>query len=260
MARKANTRRRPRRLGGLFRPSAVAVELVLCLGIIGGSVYGFKSFAAESEYFLVKWIRVEGARILDDDTIRAATGITQESNILFLNPRAIQRRVEALPYIGGCRVTIVFPDTVVIRVGERMPYATLLAHNRCFAIDREGRILEEIALGQEFPGPLITNVPGIDSVDLGTTVAAPPLHSALDLWEAYSETEASSRLRVSELSAASVNDIRMYCENVPYEIRWGRGGYREQARRFDLLWQAKNGNIDCREYLDLRFGPDLVCR
>lgn len=70
----------------------------------------------------------------------------------------------------------------------------------------------------------------------------------------------AAQVNVSEISAARANEILMYCEELPFEIRWGRGDPVAQAERLDFLWNAKGGHLECAEYLDLRFDNDLVCR
>jgi cell division septal protein FtsQ len=177
-----------------------------------------------------------------------------------VRPAAIEARVRALPYVDECQVTTVFPDTVNVEITERTAYATVLVQNRLFTIDREGRVLSELAPGERGVGPLITSLPGPPTAEPGHSLDCAPLREALAVWEAFSSSDVATVLQLSELAAIHENDIRMYCENLPYEIRWGRGVYAEQADRLDALWRAKGGRLPCSQYLDLRFGRDLVCK
>jgi hypothetical protein len=52
----------------------------------------------------------------------------------------------------------------------------------------------------------------------------------------------------------------MFCDNLDYEIRWGRLDAREQAQTLDIFWRAEKGAPPCHEYLDLRFENEVACR
>ncbi len=253
-------RRRHRAAGFIGRFFAFAIEAVLCIGILGVATYAFYSFAGNSDYFRVKWLQIEGTKVLSEDVIREHCGVTDTSNILFLSQREIRRRVEAIPYVRECRVTSVFPDTVVIRITEREAVATVLSDNRLLAVDREGRILSELGLADEQPGPLITNLPIEGALELGQIIDHPALREALSVWQAFVQTRVAREVSLSEISAQQENDIRMYCDGIPFELRWGRGDYERQAKRLDVLWKAKNGRPGCETFLDLRFGRDLICQ
>jgi len=52
----------------------------------------------------------------------------------------------------------------------------------------------------------------------------------------------------------------MYCDELQFEIRWGRDDVVQQARNLDVLWQQRGADLPCTSYLDLRFGQDLACK
>jgi cell division septal protein FtsQ len=218
------------------------------------------TFAATSDHFRVKWIRIEGLSVLDEATIRDRCGITQENNVIFLNAAEIRRRVESIPHVKECTITCVFPDTVVIRITERNAVATVLAHNKFYSVDAEGHVLEELGMNDAHPGPLIGNLADLEQVEPGRSLDRQAYRDALAAWEAFSQTEAARGLHLSDISARAENDIRMYFDDLPYELRWGRGDFKRQAKRLDILWRAKEGKLGCQQYLDLRFGEDIVCK
>jgi cell division septal protein FtsQ len=189
-----------------------------------------------------------------------SAGVTNRSNILLMREGAVSARVEALPAVRSCEVRRVFPGRVIIRVEERDPFATLLANNRAFVIDREGVVLEERTLGDPHVEPYITEVPGLGVLRPAERIDLPPLHAAIEMLEAFRQSEVSRSVTVSEVAARSPNDLRMYCDELPFEIRWGRGDYVPQARRLDVLWAHNDGKLSFREYCDLRFENKIACR
>jgi cell division protein FtsQ len=53
--------------------------------------------------------------------------------------------IEALPYVQSARVQREWPDTVTIRVVERVPVAWMASGSRHALVDRTGRVLESRA-------------------------------------------------------------------------------------------------------------------
>ena len=80
------------------------------------------------------------------------------------------------------------------------------------------------------------------------------------LWQAFEESRLHDVLTVSELAVYDADDIRMYCDEVPYELRWGRGHFERQVRRLEVLWSELDGVLGCTEYLELRFDRVLACK
>lgn len=256
------TRRKKRaRVGAgiLGRLVGFTLKLLLFVGFLGGLGYGAYTFAETSEHFRIRTIDIEGESVLGEQTIREACGVTEKNNVIFLRAGAVRARVEALPYVKACDVKCIFPDKLIITVVEREAVATVELDDRFYAVDADGRLLEEIPLGESLPGPLVTDLPDSAPLQLGDALPAPVFGEALAVWQAFETTAPAEDLRLSEISARALNDIRMYFENLPYYLCWGRGDYQSQARRLDTLWKSKSGHLECRNYLDLRFGQDLVC-
>ena len=249
--------RRRRRTLALF---GRAVRFVVVCGLLWGGGYAFSRYLRESEHYRVKRIRVDGAWGLSPETIIEASRITKADNILFLNPREVAERVETLPRVKSCAVTRIFPDVVALSVVERHPLAAIVVNNRIFQVDKTGVVIEEVMPGEGYVGPLIAFYPPLGTIALGEPVDRPALYKGLAVWQAFAATQMAAEVEVSELAVFHVNDIRMYCDELDFEVRWGRGSYEMQASRLDILWNELDGRLPCQEYLDLRFGRDLACK
>lgn len=255
---RRGSRRNRKRLRDRF--GVFALEAFFGLAVLG--LLGFASYRylIDTPYLLVKRLRIEGAKRLNEEDIRRTAGITDGDNMLFLRTSPVQARIAAMPYVKKCAVQRAFPDTVVIQVEERMPAATLLANNRLLEIDREGFVLSELSRHTSDNGPFITNVAGLDYVETGDHLEEPSLLNALAVWCAFSSVPVSQEVRVSEIAAYGPNEILMYCDDLEYEIRWGRNDFEGQARRLDVFWRAKRDKVALNEYIDLRFDDKVVCR
>lgn len=246
---------RPRRKRMLMH----GLELLICVVVLGGIAFAFADYVLESDRLQVKRIRIDGTRVLSPEAIRAAAGITDNHNLLFFNAGAVEKRIEALSYVKSCSVRRAFPDTVIIDIEERAAVATLLVHGHAWEMDENGTVLRRLDPLAPHTGPLITCVPGLGAIEEGQRIESAPLRAAIDVWRAFSLQPVSQEILLSEIAALDENEIAMYADALPYEIRWGRADFDRQARLLDLLWRRKGGALPCEKYLDLRWDNDLAC-
>lgn len=230
------------------------------VAVFGALAHGFVLYLIESPRLLVQEIEVNGNQLLGEDIIRAATGVDGATNLLLVKPNLVARYVAALPEVRTCRVRRDFPATLLVEIEERVPVVTLLVNNHAFTVDRDGVVLRALEQSSKFVGPLVTDVPNVSAVEPGQRIHEPAFQEVLKLWEAFRAVPAGQTLVVSEITAPNPDEIRMFCEEVPFALVWGRSNYVEQTRRFDYLWRQEGGNLPCKFTLDLRFESDLVCR
>lgn len=243
-----------------FRRVAYAVELLVYVTCAAFFSREFYVFLRDSSRFQVQAVVIEGLDALSESALLEQSGITGADNVIFFDLEGVETRITAMPYVRSCGVGLAFPDTVILRIWERQPHATLMVNSRAYEIDRERVVLRECQPG-EMPGePFLTNVEGVNFVTLGEQLSQPALIGALSVWDAFSQTAMASAVSVSEIAAFHLDDIRMYLDDAPYELRWGRGNFARQARRLDILWRQLGPHLGCREYLDLRFGTELACK
>ena len=254
---RATARKTTRRRGRWILRAFEAILMLALLGVAG--YYGY-DYIQQNDGFRVKEVTVDGTHILTAEQIVAQSGITMDDNILLLDQDAIKARVEQLPYVRTCAVSVVFPDTVELVVEERVPVASVLVHSRAYEIDVKGVVLKEYAANELPRIPFITNVADLEFVAVGDQLDQAALHEALEVWQAYETQKGRHGVPVAELAAFATNDIRMYSPELPYELRWGRGDYPRQAERLALFWDQVDSKSVCDQYLDLRFGADLICK
>ncbi len=237
-----------------------AAGFAFLLGLIAAAVIGARHYAMESPAFRVQAVRIEGAEWLNEAYILEQSLVTQEDNLLLLDASSVEANVCRIPYVRTCAVSRIFPDTLVIRITERKPGATLLAHNRAFEIDEDGVVLRELSIRESHPGPLISCVPNLAVVEPGQRIEEPALRAALEVWKTFTASEAAKGLTVSEIAAVSASDLRMYCDELSYEIRWRAEEIDKQVKRLALTWETKGRPALSNEYVDLRFGRDVACK
>lgn len=237
-----------------------AIEICVCVGIVGAFTYEFLEYVDGSTDFQVQKVKFLGLNYLNERDVLAASGITSDGNILFFDSDDVVRRVESMPYVRSCEVSLVFPETVVLTIQEREPAATLMINSRSYAIDEERVVLRPYGPTEMPMPPYFTEVEGLEIVEEGELLSHPGLRRAMEVWQCFARSPIGKELTVSELAVYGPNEILMYCDELEYEMRWGRGDIEDQVLRLNALWDELDGRLGCTKYLDLRFDSDLACK
>jgi cell division protein FtsQ len=108
------------------------IVVALLVTLIAGVTYAVYTLRVEE-------IRVTGVRTLDPKQVIQASGLVGGERILWIRLSSVARRIERLPAVASATAERSFPQTVVIRVTERIPLAQL-GGTRRLAVDRDGRI------------------------------------------------------------------------------------------------------------------------
>jgi len=253
-------RARRTRIRRVLRLLALVPLLAALIAALSQGSVALALYVQESPDLYLRTVRVEGLRRLDELDIVRQAGVSMNDHILHVDAAAITERLLENPYIRSAEVSRVFPDMLTIRIRERLPEATLLSNNRSFVVDRDGVVLRELHMFEPHRGPLITEVPGLDVIEVGDRIEQPELRRAMDVLDAFEETEMAQGVTIAEVAARSERDIRMYCDELTFEIRWGGGDLPRQAARLDALWRYHDGRLAFNEYCDLRFGREVACR
>jgi len=123
---------------------ALAVAAVFAM-LVSGVAYGWRSSLLK-----VHEVEVVGARTVPVEDIQARAGLIGEHIVTAHLGRA-QQSVAALPLVRSVRAERKWPNTVVLRVEERQPWATWDQAGVRYAIDRDGVVLGVYAAPQGRP-------------------------------------------------------------------------------------------------------------
>jgi cell division protein FtsQ len=103
--------------------------------------------------FNIKYIEVIGSEKYTDEEIIAASGIRIGDNgfrKLKITPESLfefrildsEEGIKRLSYVNTCKVSIVFPDKVLIKITDRKPAAYLVYFDNFITVDEQGFVLE----------------------------------------------------------------------------------------------------------------------
>ncbi|MDH4209046.1 MAG: FtsQ-type POTRA domain-containing protein [Anaerolineae bacterium] len=127
-----------------------------------------------SDSYYVYEIGVQGSFLVSPRQILDQTQI-EGYNVFFIDPRAAEERIEALPDIRDAAVQLGLPNRMVVVVRERQARVVWRVGDQRFGVDEEGLIVS--LGGQDEPEVVITSLdspptqPG-DQVDLQPVAAA----------------------------------------------------------------------------------------
>jgi cell division protein FtsQ len=93
--------------------AAVAVAALAVGGVV----------LSRSDVLHARGVEVVGASHLSRAEVVAAAGVSQATNVVWLDEGAVERRLEANPWIADADVRVAFPWTIELRVVERVPVA-----------------------------------------------------------------------------------------------------------------------------------------
>ena len=83
-------------------------------------------------------VRVLGAQTLTPQQIFAEAQVPNDTNVLWMLRQPLTQRLAADPVIDHAERTVRLPDTLILTVAERRPYAVLTAQSQCWLLDRNG--------------------------------------------------------------------------------------------------------------------------
>lgn len=128
------------------------------VAVLGGIAFGL----TYTPLFRADEIRVEGAGHLSEAKVLKIAGLGPDSNLLYADLAAAERRLERQPWISQATVTRSLPHTLDIQVVERAPVATAVTAGHRVLVSADGVALGGVPAVHALP--IITSPEG--SADL----------------------------------------------------------------------------------------------
>lgn len=218
---------------------------VLTVAVLAIGVAVAWRLLSDSPVFAIEEVRVEGAKELSAEEVRAIAGIGPGATLLNIDKDAIVQRLKQVPWIADADVVRSFPCTAVVRIRERERYAIVDTGDTLWAVDREGRVLGESTAEAAGELPVIRDVQSFAPTP-GEITGSVEVRNALAVLEGISD-ELREQVRI--VSAPAVDETTLVNrDNV--EIMVGR------AERLDeksaLVLQILKDRGDSVVFVDVR--------
>jgi cell division protein FtsQ len=140
------------------------------------ALVGVVAWVSHSTIFDLRELRVRGNHHLSHDQVAALAGLSSHTNLVWTSPGAIERRLEADPWVQSATVSRTLPSSLVVEVRERTPVA--VAGTRLIAAD--GTVLGPAPDAVRLPtlsgplGPVTQERVGGAAPQLSVVRAVPP--------------------------------------------------------------------------------------
>ncbi|NMA67762.1 MAG: FtsQ-type POTRA domain-containing protein [Clostridiaceae bacterium] len=162
--------------------------------------------------FNISFIKVKGNTKYSADELIQASGILIGENgfkklrfnnesIFELRLTDSEKNIESLPYVKQCKVSLVFPDGVMIEISEREQEAYISYLDNFLLVDRDGYVLE---VTDSRPESYIKEIRGIEFLkysvgnqleDTDTDL----VKTAVEIIEAIKESDKNSKLKLFDV-------------------------------------------------------------
>jgi cell division protein FtsQ len=137
--------------------------LSLLVTILGTSLLLilFHDTLVQSSYFSASRVLVEGNCRLTTAAILAQASVKPGDNILGTNLKMVRYRLLANPWIASAEVRRELPDTIHIRVSERIPLAKVEL-DRPYFLDSAGELVGAVDTSEQIEVPAVTGISFLD--------------------------------------------------------------------------------------------------
>ncbi len=229
----------------------VAVSVLFCLALAGWFMYGE---LLDTPHLKVRTINITGIKRVSEDEILELAGIYRGENILRIRKGRAEASIKTHPYVEEARVTKVLPDTVDIWVAERRPLV-LVNIKGLFVMDENGVIFKRYSPDDRLDIPVVT---GLDRLggDWKSTFG-PALMALIDVLRQGRRYNLDN---ISEIHADPTYGFSVVTLNEGIRLELGRQRFREKFSDLEKVIEARDGNLDGIESIDLNNDRGVIVR
>lgn len=115
----------------------------------------------------VRHVTVDGGRQTSSDDVARVAGLSSSDNLLFVSAEHVAARTEDLPWVKSAKVDRILPNTVRVRVVERVAAMIVTTESESWLVDPTGRVLGPATEQKGLPTIAASD---LGSVDAGSTI------------------------------------------------------------------------------------------
>lgn len=163
-----------------------------------------------NELFAIRELDLRSDGVLRAAHIREYARVDEGDNLFAVDIRELRRQLENIPLIQSAEIRRQLPDTLVIRVSERVPLARLGIEDGQYhlAVDREGHVL-----GPSARSPRLPAITGYRATGLrpGSIVHDPLFADALKVVDLCDRTRLGQRIKIRSINVSDPEflDLRL---------------------------------------------------
>lgn len=227
--------------------------LLVCIAVLGFLVLLASQWRSRQT---IRSARVEGNVLLDEKEVLEYAAIALDSvTMAHVRLQDARDRVAKHPFIKNAAVTMQTGETVVVKIEERVPVASILMQDGSVQyVDAEGVILPHRFTNRTLDLPFLAGIaaePGVDTV---------LLKQALDIVRALDAADRQLYRNISEIAARNGSFVLQTTDGA-IPILFGDASNTDQkVYKLNAYWKAQvfHGDIPDVAYIDLRWDGQVV--
>lgn len=174
--------------------AALALILVICVLLVVGARWFAREVFSENPRFGIRHFDIQSDGTLAPDRILQYSTVREGHNLYAVDLRKVRDEILGVPIVESVILQRKLPDTLRIRVTERVPLARVAVEGMPeMAVDLSGMIL-----GPSYASPTLPRIEdeGLGVLRPGTRLQQPPIQNALNLLDTCGKTRLGHVVRI----------------------------------------------------------------
>ncbi len=235
---------------------AGSVVIALCVGVYF-SMEQFWATLCQSSCFTLNKVVVKGNKVVSEEEVLRIAGFTPQMNMLAVKTAQLTEEIERHPWIERAVIYRQLPDTIVISLTERNPFA-MFEGKENYLIDKKGIVFKK-AVGTDGRGiPVIKGAVGMDTA---TGRLSGHVDAALEFL-AFSNkgTRTLGIGSIMEIVVEQEGDFFVLTKEKGIKIHFAGIDVKKQFLRAEkVLWHLyRAGNTDSVRFIDMDYGNEFA--
>lgn len=227
--------------------------LLVCIAVLGFLVLLSSQWRSRQ---MIRGARVEGNVLLDEKEVLEYAAIAIDSvSMAHVRLQDARDRVAKHPFVKNVAVTMQTGETVVVKIEERVPVASILMQDGTVQyVDADGVVLPHRFTSKTLDLPFLSGMADKNGVD--TLV----LKQALGIVRALDATDRQLYRNISEVAARDGGFVLRTTDGAIPILFGDAAGADEKVYKLSAYWkkQVFQGDIPDVSYIDLRWNGQVI--
>jgi cell division protein FtsQ len=228
------------------------VTAAICL-VVGANIW--------KSNLKISRIDIDGNRIVGTNELVRLSHVQIGSMLFQTDLQAVQQSIMSHYYIKSASVERNLPNTILIRISERIPIAMINNSEKLY-FDEDGTVLPQSVSHKLLDLPLISGLGAGSQLKPGKSLPESDITEALQILAVMKKVYRNLYHNISEIQLRNGGDIVMYSTECGIPIIFGHGDLAGKIVKLDAFWNTVvliRGPQNL-EYIDLRFSDQIVAK
>ncbi len=209
----------------------------------------------KSSYFAVK--NVVSTIPLRDFDYETKFLYLKGKNIFKVNLKELQKQLQwAYPQAAKVSVLKKFPNTIILDIKVRLPFALAHINRKSTIVDKRGFVISKKPGRENLP--IIKGIPyNNEKILVGRGIPNKSLSAALNILDEFARSPLSSDYKIKEIVVSNLSRIYFILKN-GLRVIIDQEDVRKKLKTLNILFGRANLNIKNIRYIDLRFKEPVI--